>query len=237
MNIFQILISDEETSSNFPSYLAHSIRTIREAFPAANHKIYSGAELREFISSNFDADTLGAYDKLVPYAYKADLGRYCLLYKLGGWYFDIGARVNLKFDAHVDAVVFCDLTQYSQTSWACSNSVLFSRALNPIYQEAISIVIRHCKEEYYGIGPLCPTGPNVLGQAFAKFGANPRFIVGTAMKLTPQHSNQNQAYVLPDGSIFAFHKPTGPGDLSRLGIGGTNNYIELYRSRAIYRRT
>src|SRR5258706_14553531 len=125
MNIFQILISDEDISDNFPSYLAHSIRTVREAFPGAEHKIYASEELREFILRNFDRDTVGAYDKLVPYAYKADLGRYCLLYNLGGWYFDIAVRVNLKFDAPADteAVVFCDVPHHTRTTWACSNSV------------------------------------------------------------------------------------------------------------------
>ena len=44
---------------------------------------------REFISKYFNKDVLEAYDTLLPGAYKADLWRYCILYKMGGIYMDI----------------------------------------------------------------------------------------------------------------------------------------------------
>jgi hypothetical protein len=40
--------------------------------------------------------------------------------------------------------------------------------------------------------------------------------------------------VLPDGTIFAFHKPAGSGDLTTLGATGTNNYVELWQQRRVY---
>jgi hypothetical protein len=51
--------------------------------------------------------------------------------------------------------------------------------------------------------------------------------VGESIHLTPTHTNKNLAFVLPDGTIFAFHKPAGSGDLTALGGKGTNNYVEL----------
>jgi hypothetical protein len=41
--------------------------------------------------------------------------------------------------------------------------------------------------------------------------------------------------VLPDGTIFAFHKPAGSGDLTALGADGTNNYVELWQQRRVLR--
>jgi mannosyltransferase OCH1-like enzyme len=49
-------------------------------------------QCRDFIRDNFDKKTLEAYDSLVPGAYKADLWRYCILYKYGGIYLDIKLR-------------------------------------------------------------------------------------------------------------------------------------------------
>ncbi len=37
---------------------------------------------------------LQAFDRMKPYAYRADLGRYALLLQQGGWYFDIGTRLQ-----------------------------------------------------------------------------------------------------------------------------------------------
>ena len=43
----------------------------------------------DFIKNNYPVDVLEAFNKLIPGAYKADLWRYCVLYKLGGIYLDI----------------------------------------------------------------------------------------------------------------------------------------------------
>ena len=42
--------------------------------------MYNKESLRNFIENEFDLSTLKAFDKIKPYAYKADLGRYCILY-------------------------------------------------------------------------------------------------------------------------------------------------------------
>ena len=57
-----------------------------------------------------DSDVLNAFDMLKPLAYKADLARYCLIYKLGGWYADISLKpvVGLSIDDSIDFVYFYD---------------------------------------------------------------------------------------------------------------------------------
>ena len=40
--------------------------------------------------------------------------------------------------------------------------------------------------------------------------------------------------VLPDGTIVAYHKHSGGGDLESLGAEGTNNYNKLWHKRAVY---
>lgn len=53
------------------------------------HYLFHDAECRAFISREFPDDVLYAYDRLIPTAFKADLWRYCVLYKYGGVYLDI----------------------------------------------------------------------------------------------------------------------------------------------------
>lgn len=235
MHVSQILISDDATAPLSP-FLTLATNSVRSAFPGATYRLYSGDTLRDFISSYFDREVVATYDRLLPYSYKADLGRYCLLYTLGGWYFDISIRVALRMNdlGAIETVVFRDKQRFGHSTFACSTSVIYSRKGNPVFEEAIRLVVFHCKTGYYGATPLCPTGPNVFGRALAKFGASSTTLIGDLMDLTPQHPTQNAAFVLPDGQIFAYRKPNRPGDLTELGAVRTNNYLELYKARQIY---
>ena len=85
MPISQIFLSDAEDQTLSP-FLRHATGTVQTAFPKEEHTIYNKETLRQFIADNYDLDVLWAYDSLRPYSYKADLGRFCLLNKLGGWY-------------------------------------------------------------------------------------------------------------------------------------------------------
>ena len=87
MQVSQIFLSDN--GAELSPFLGHATGTVRQAFPDADHQIYTKETLRAFIETNYPGDVLWAYDCLKPYSYKADLGRFCLLNKLGGWYFDI----------------------------------------------------------------------------------------------------------------------------------------------------
>jgi hypothetical protein len=53
------------------------------------HYLFNDADCREFIASQYPPDVLMAYDQLIPTAFKADLWRYCVLYKYGGAYLDV----------------------------------------------------------------------------------------------------------------------------------------------------
>ena len=53
------------------------------------HYLFNDADCRAFIAREFPDDVLYAYDRLIPTAFKADLWRYCVLYKYGGVYLDI----------------------------------------------------------------------------------------------------------------------------------------------------
>jgi len=234
MNISQIFISD--TDDELSPFLQYATNTVKAAFPTANHTIYTKDSLRQFIADNYDTDVLWAYDCLQPYSYKADLGRFCLLNKLGGWYFDIAVRMEhpVEIGDRIKFLAFRDIQRFSFTSWACATTVLYSQVANDALATAIDLIVQNCQEQYYGITPLCPTGPTLLGRALAMNGADLDFTYGDYLELTPAHEQKNRAFVLPNGTIMAWSKPSGGGDLTGLGAKGVNNYNKLWAQRKIY---
>ena len=234
MELSQIFLSD--TDQELSPFLQHATSTVKNAFPNDNHTIYNKDSLRQFIADNYDADVLGAYDALRPYSYKADLGRFCLLNKLGGWYFDIAVRVvnPVEVGDRIQFLAFRDIQRFSYTTWACATTVLYSKPDNIALATAIEMIVNNCQEKYYGITPLCPTGPTLLGAALAANGGNPNFVYGDYLELTPTHEQKNRAFVLPDGTIMAWSKPSGGGDLTGVGAKGVNNYNELWAARQVY---
>jgi len=234
MKISQIFLSDIDTELS--PFLQYATSTIDQHFPSAVHTIYNKETLRQFIVDNYCPDVVEAYDMLRPYSYKADLGRFCLLNKLGGWYFDIAIRcVNaVEMGERIEFLAFRDIQRFSYTSWACATTVLYSKPNNLALQTAIEMIVNNCKNKYYGITPLCPTGPTLLGAALASNGGNVNFIYGDYLELTPTHQQKNRAFVLPDGTIMAWSKPASGGDLTEMGAKGVNNYNELWAARQIY---
>ena len=234
MEISQIFLSD--AGDELSPFLQYATGTVKAAFPGASHTIYSKESLRQFIADNYDIEVLWAYDTLRPYSYKADLGRFCLLNKLGGWYMDIAIRmVNpVEIGPRIKMLAFRDIQRFSFTSWACATTVLYSQPGNAALSTAIQLIVKNCHEQYYGITPLCPTGPTLLGQALAMNAGQADFVYGDYLELTPTHEQKNRAFVLPDGTIMAWSKPSGGGDLTGVGAKGVNNYNELWAQRKVY---
>jgi len=235
MQISQIFLTNNPSEKLSP-FLEYATGTIDSMFPGAEHVIYNNETLRSFIADNYEEEVLRAYDKLQPFSYKADLGRFCLLNTLGGWYFDIGIRAinSVEIGPRIEFLAFRDIQRFSFTSWACATTVLYSKPDNIALRTAIEMIVNNCEEEYYGITPLCPTGPTLLGAALAANGGNANFVYGDYLELTPTHQEKNRAFVLPDGTLLAWSKPAGGGDLTGLGAKSVNNYNELWAQRKVY---
>lgn len=228
--VSQILIADQ---SPIPEFIKLATESVKKYTKAQSYELFNHDTLRDFIKSHFEERVVAAYDLLKPYAYKADLGRYCLLYVRGGWYFDISVRMiaNYMPPENCDLVAFRDRQIHSGTNWACSNTIIYSRPHNEVFNTAIDKVVENCRARFYGITPLCPTGPTLFGSAMAQHGPNRANIIGDMISLTPNHLNKNNAFVLPDGEIVALCKP---GDLGSLGLVGTNNYNDFWHAKRAF---
>ena len=238
MPISQIYIS-ESSNAALPPQLQALTQTVRNYLPEETYTLYNNETLRDFLGHHYGGEVVRAYDRLRSFCYRADLGRYAILLKNGGWYFDIGTRIHTPIHFHPDVqfIAFREQLLAGNCTWACQTAVLYAAPGHPVFQKALERVLWNIQHNHYGPNPLCPTGPIVLGRAIAQCDlelAQPTLVIGESMRLTPIHQNKNLAFVLPDGTIFAFHKPAGSGDLTALGAQGTNNYVQLWQQRQVY---
>jgi hypothetical protein len=239
VDLFQIAIVDGgQIPDPLPPRIADNIASLKAVYPRANHHLLGDAELRRFIGGHFAAGVLEAYDTLTPYAFKADLARYCLLFAKGGLYADLGVRFINPMPVPPGAGIGCfrDLTGSSNTSWAVSNTIIYAAPERLELKLAIDLVVANCGERHYGANALCPTGPVLFGRALAMAYRAEDCFVGELRRLTPDLANPNVGYVAPDGTIVGLRARQAEAIpyVASLGLAGTNNYADLWHSRLVY---
>jgi hypothetical protein len=84
-------------TKKLPPKMKENVKNLKYKNPEFKHHLYDDNDCRDFIKNNFDKDVLDAFDNLIPGAYKADLWRYCILYKKGGIYLDIKFQCENNF--------------------------------------------------------------------------------------------------------------------------------------------
>ena len=68
-------------TKNLPPKMAECVESLKQDNPEFEHHLYDDLDCRNFIKNNFSEEILQTYDSLIPGAYRADLWRYCILYK------------------------------------------------------------------------------------------------------------------------------------------------------------
>ena len=139
--------------------------------PGFECKVYDNEDCYNFIKDYFGNSVANAYNKLIPESYKSDLWRYCVLYINGGIYLDIkfgcvnGFTLNSVLDKEyfvLDLYVDSAKTNYVYTGF------MVCKPRNQKLLKCISQIVKNVKNNYYGINPLCPTGPGLLNDAFSE---------------------------------------------------------------------
>jgi mannosyltransferase OCH1-like enzyme len=157
--IYQVWHSDELLDS-----LKYSIDLIKKSNPEFEHKLFNIDMCREFIKNNFEERILNAFDNIIPYAFKVDLWRYCILYLNGGVYLDSKyfPLNNFKFYWLTDKEYFC--RDISSSFNGIYNALIICKPKNQLMFNAIYKVVDNVENKYYGSYSLEPTGPLMLKQ-------------------------------------------------------------------------
>jgi hypothetical protein len=96
-HVVPLIVYQTWITKDLPPKMAECVNKMKADNPEFDHYLYDDEDCREFIKENYDSSVLEAYDQLIPGAYKADLWRYCVLYKTGGIYLDIKFRCEPGF--------------------------------------------------------------------------------------------------------------------------------------------
>lgn len=162
LNIFQTWHSLE-----LPDKMRENCESLKKDNPEFRYYLYDDQMCRDFIQTHFDEDTVWAFDKLKPGAYKADLWRYCVLYIHGGIYLDI----KFKCVNHFKLIQMTDTEYWVKDRKRDINGIyqalMITYPNNIILKKAIQKIINHCKtNDYTKLNPLAISGPILLGSFF-----------------------------------------------------------------------
>ena len=153
--------------NEIPQDIQESIDAIQKQNPEFEHHLYDEKKCRRYIQTHFPSHVLDAYDAIVPHAYKADLWRYCILYKKGGIYLDSKycGMDGFKLLQLTDKEYFCKDIENSFSG--IYNAILVCKPNNPILLKCIHKVVENVQNKYYGSNPMC-IGPLMMKSLFTE---------------------------------------------------------------------
>jgi len=237
-----------------PPKMQQNVELLRETNPEFEVIVYDNEMAREYIKAHFLGEVLRAYDTLIPFAFKSDLFRYCVVYKEGGIYLDI------KFEP-INGFKLMQFVKYRQV-WGSevanlvNNGIFMSVPGSPILREAIAMIKYNVANRRLGKWPMSVTGPCLLTNAFFSIlGKNAMSIFGDSMfKLKmvlkdnidssdPNMDGDNKIYLARNGSggddidkcilvpIFKFYKGYR---IELKGVSSQMHWVKLWEKGADY---
>ncbi len=236
MNLFSILIADEAPAdpSALPPPIARNIASFREHHPGLPHRLYDQAAIRDFLRTHMEADVAWAYEHLLPYAYRADLARLCLLHEFGGLYADLSVFFHAALPvASGKMIVFRDRAHVAP--WIVSNTILGAPARAPALEAAIRMIVAHCRTRYRGASSLCPTGPVLLGKAIALHCEPQQLHLGEVANAAQSDTHEALVFIDTTDRRMIGYRTKGAAGLAGLGLAhGVNNYNDFYYAHLTY---
>jgi len=232
-----LVIYESWKSHEVPKGMRDNILRLLETNPEFDYYLYSDEECAAFIADNFDDEVLAAFHALKPGAYKSDLWRYCILYKLGGVYLDI------KYYSTVPLIRIIDEnpTVYVKDSiaWRVTydffgteciyNGFMISPPKNEIFKLCIDEIVESCKNRLYRKNNIDITGPCMLGRIVDKQ-YSPDFI-----KKSPFHYNNIYDTIhYRDTIILRQYETYREEQATMLKRNNNRHYAVLYAKRDVY---
>lgn len=220
LNIFQVW----HDKKKIPVSVKESIELIKKQNPEFKHHLFDEKECYNFIKKYFSKKILNAYEKVIPHALKADLWRYCVLYKHGGIYLDskyYGVN-NFKLILLTDKEYFCRDINISFNG--IYNAILICKPKNKILLKCINKCVKNIENELYYSQGLCPTGPLMMKQFFNKTQLN-------NLNLVLEVVDKNNKYInLNNYRILKFHE-----NYSKDKAQTSNHWSVYWKNKTMYK--
>lgn len=221
--IHQIYISDD--NSNPPPELIERNNQLKSIYSDYEYNLWNNTSIQDFLSKNFDSIVLDCYNKINAYSFKCDLARYCICYKLGGYYYDMPIVPEFKFEP-IQPIMFVGTPSPNRSNNLplIENSVLyFLKPNNNFLKQAIDKCVFNISNLLYNEHPLDITSPIMLGR------------LNTSDIILGKTHYGEERYSTFKNQIIFYHKPRSNGvGLKKYKASGTNNYEEIYFNHKIY---
>jgi len=214
-----------------PPFMKENIEILKKKHPNFEHFLFDDEDCRNFIEKYFDKEVVEAFDSLIPGAYKADLWRYCVLYIHGGIYLDIKYQLVEGFllIALTEKEHFVRDRKHSDIS-GIYNGVMVCKPNNPILLQSINQIIENIKNNFYGLNPLQPTGPQLLSKIIKDKDVD----VDLYIHCFIEKDNNEKNIIVNEKNIYLLESYHEYRDEQKIN-GNTDHYRYLWRNRKIYK--
>ena len=223
--------------------MAKSVESILTANPDYEYRYFDNVSARNFIAENFRSEPsiLKAYDIVIPGAYKADIFRYCLLYKLGGVYIDMGFVAKAPLRELIGPTdVF--ISPEDNGTGGMYNAFICCVPNHPVIWEAIVQSVNNILNRRYGENPLAVTGPYTFAKAFRNvthLRVKPGLVIKnndeTRILTYIRKEICTTGGVVMDNNDRVFFSTRYPGyNVDRLWYNTNKHYSDMWNERDIY---
>lgn len=188
--------------------IAENLRIAAALHPNARQMMWTETMLRDFIAEHFAADVVAVYDRMPFHANRSELGRYCLLYVLGGLYVDPWLRLLNPIDvpSAKGLASFRSAEVQGGASWGTDPALLYAAARQPEFEQLIDQIVDGARNEAYGTMASSITGSERLGRILAVSYDARNYFGGEVVPLTRGLPVVNDAFLSQDGRIVAVRK-------------------------------
>lgn len=219
---------------DIPEHMYKTIMKNIENNPDFDFYIYDDNECREFIVANYDAETVAAFDALKPGAYKSDLWRYCILYKLGGIYMDIKFEILVPLNTLTSEGKNVFIKDFQGQD--VYQAIMITKPGEPLFLECIETIKTHVKTKFYGNHPLEPTGPRLIGGIIYKNGLQSAVTLTLKEEKTEKDPKQVHIYEInnPERTLFKSYEDYRIDQEEVFKNSNTKYYGDLWHGRDIY---
>lgn len=144
---------------DIPATVAELVESVGLVNPDMEHRLYDDSAAREFIRSEFGAETAALYRTCVLPAMRADLFRYCFLVRCGGFYVDADYRALRPVDVFTgedDRGMLC-----RREKGLCNGVMYFRDAEDPLATKILESALKGIAERSSS-SVWAVTGPGIL---------------------------------------------------------------------------
>ena len=158
-NIFQSWYTRE-----LPLLIQSRINIMKETNPDYTYKLYTDADMDEFVNTEYKGEIANCYNKLNLIVAKVDFWRYLILYKYGGVYLDMDSHISVPLNEIIrpddQAIITAETNPNLFAQWA-----LFFNKKHPILKQLIELIVYNINKNKHPENVSKTTGPYAFSTA------------------------------------------------------------------------